>query len=185
MGRNFFLAGYRIFTRFPTERGERRGLRILRSLTDSRVMRLAGNRLTHYDYRRARVRLTETDDSLRVEVQTREGDTDLDVTADLASAPAPLPPSSPFSTMEQALQYAGPLPWTFDYERQTHSIVQIKGERDRWSPSPVAVVVGKNTFLARPAFRGATLASVFHMRGIKYRWKPGILTPLEAGNAQA
>src|SRR3712207_2113829 len=49
LGRDFFLAGYRIFVRL---RGAEslRGLYILRSETDRRTMALFGNLLTHYNY---------------------------------------------------------------------------------------------------------------------------------------
>src|SRR5436190_7657676 len=48
-GQRFFLSGYRIFTRYRTAEGRvLRGLRILRSDTDSALMKYAGNALTHY-----------------------------------------------------------------------------------------------------------------------------------------
>ncbi|MFD0033576.1 hypothetical protein ACWGDS_30995 [Streptomyces sp. NPDC055059] len=47
LGRDFLLTGYRVFTRFPTPGGRiMRGLRILRSDTDTRFMQLGGNLLT-------------------------------------------------------------------------------------------------------------------------------------------
>src|ERR1051326_4912025 len=46
-GLDFFLAGYRIFTRFTNAAGRtRRGLLILRSDTDRRLMAVAGNSTT-------------------------------------------------------------------------------------------------------------------------------------------
>ncbi|WP_081952323.1 DUF2071 domain-containing protein [Kitasatospora phosalacinea] len=54
-GTDQVLTGYRIFTRFPTPQGRTmRGLKILRSDTDSRVMALGGNLLTRYHHRLAR-----------------------------------------------------------------------------------------------------------------------------------
>ena len=55
LGRDFFLSGYRIFTRFvrpgqPTLRG----LRILRSDTDRALMASFGNIFTHYHLSRRR-----------------------------------------------------------------------------------------------------------------------------------
>src|SRR5262245_62871074 len=47
LGRDFFLAGYRVFVRHRDAAGRtRRGLRILRSDTNRRMMRLFGNLLT-------------------------------------------------------------------------------------------------------------------------------------------
>ena len=50
LGRDFFLSGYRIFTTFHTPTGRTlRGLRILRSDTNRRLMACSGNLLTHYN----------------------------------------------------------------------------------------------------------------------------------------
>ena len=67
--------------------------------------------------------------------------------ADTANRPAPLPESSPFPDLKTARRFAGPLPFTFDYEPQTHSIVKIEGVHENWDPQPVAVEVSKATFL--------------------------------------
>src|SRR5207248_8766053 len=51
LGQSFFLAGYRIFVRFKPPCGNTlRGLYILRSDTNRRLMAAAGNLLTHYQY---------------------------------------------------------------------------------------------------------------------------------------
>ena len=176
LGQRFFLSGYRIFARHRGPRGiERRGLRILRSDTDRRLMACAGNLLTHYNYRRAAVRVTATPDRLEVRTRTPGGAADLHVVADLGSRPAPLPAGSPFRSMAEAKRFAGPLPWTFDYEPETHALIQIKGERSTWRPEPVGVDVRENTFLAQPPFagRGAVLANAFYLHDLDYTWHKG------------
>lgn len=61
LGQNFFLAGYRIFTRLRDERGRRlRGLKILRSETNKASMVFSGNLMTHYNYRRVKVQTCES-----------------------------------------------------------------------------------------------------------------------------
>src|SRR5689334_8881523 len=51
LGRNFFLSGYRIFSRYTRNDGKvLRGLRIIRSDADSGLMVRFGNLLTHYRY---------------------------------------------------------------------------------------------------------------------------------------
>src|SRR5206468_2965667 len=58
-GRDFLLTGYRIFARYRTRAGRTlRGLRLLRSETDNRLMAFFRNRLTHYNYRVAEVGLS-------------------------------------------------------------------------------------------------------------------------------
>jgi hypothetical protein len=179
-GRPFFLVGHRVFARHRTAAGVvRRGMRILRSDTDRPLMKAVGNLLTHYRYRVARVRCVADAERLEMEVRTPRGEADLHVVAELARAPAPLPPGSPFADAVQARRYAGPLPWTFDYEPGTRSLIQIKGTRTTWEPHPVAVRVLDHGLLRRPPFAGvpAVLAQAFHVSGLDYRWERGIRTP--------
>jgi uncharacterized protein YqjF (DUF2071 family) len=72
LGRDFFLIGYRVFARFARPgKQSLRGLRILRSDTDSRAMVTLGNLFTHYGYRLARVQSVRDGSRLDVEVRTR------------------------------------------------------------------------------------------------------------------
>ena len=105
---------------------------------------------------------------------------DLEVVADLKSRPAPLPTGSPFRTLDDARRFAGPLPYTFDYERQTHSIVMIRATRAQWEPQPIAVEVRKATFLQRRPFSeaGPILANAFHVENVPYRWERGVVESL-------
>ncbi len=182
LGQDFFLSGYRIFARFTDHNGRtRRGLRILRSDTDRSLMKWAGNLLTHYNYCKASVRLRETTSSLEMQIGTG-GVADLEVAADLSRTEAGLPPGSPFATLQDARRFAGPLPYTFDYEKETHSIVIIKGVRASWKPRLVPVEVRRLTFVESPPFSEVdpVLASAFHVASIDYRWERGIREPLPA-----
>lgn len=182
LGQDFFLSGYRIFARYRDRAGHtRRGLRILRSDTDRRLMAWAGNLLTHYNYRLARVRLVESAGRLELTVDTG-GAADLELSADLAHEPLAPPSGSPFPDFAAARRFAGPLPWTFDYERETHSIVMIEGVRQHWEPRPVAVEVRRATFFELPPFAAArpVLANAFTLEGVDYRWERGIREPLAA-----
>jgi hypothetical protein len=179
-GRRFFLAGYRIFARFGLPGGRTiRGLRILRSDADRAGMVVAGNLLTHYNYHRCRVHITGCADRRRIAVQTidRSGDLDLSV---MPSSDPPLPPGSPFESWKEARRFAGPLPFTFDYEAETHAIIAIEATRHNWRPAPVSVDVGRVAFLEQPSFGGVTpiLAAAFEVSGIEYRWNRGRRYPL-------
>jgi hypothetical protein len=176
MGRSFFLSGYRIFTRLGGAASSRRGLRILRSDTDHTWMVRAGNLLTHYNYRLCRVAREEHGHAIRWTIQTPDAEADLDVTAELSGEPAPLPQGSPFATLAEARRFAGPLPYTFDYEAPTRSIIAIHALRQSWNPQPVAVQVRRNTFLDHEPFRRATpvLANAFHVRNVPYQWQRGV-----------
>lgn len=102
---------------------------------------------------------------------------DVHVTADLASRPAPLPPGSPFRTLDDARTFAGPLPYTFSYDRHTRKMVVIKALRQVWDPHPVRVDVKEATYLERAPFAGADvrLANAFWVKDVPYTWKRGEL----------
>jgi hypothetical protein len=175
LGQSFFLTGYRIFTTFNAGGRTLRGLYILRSDTNRRLMAAAGNLLTHYRYRVARVDAGRSAEQVHCRIQTPGGAADLEVTADLHTPAAP-PEGSPFATHAQARRFAGPLPHTFDEERETGSIIVIKATRRRWNPQPVHVEVKQAAFLERGPFAGTTprLASAFYVQDIDYRWNRGV-----------
>lgn len=180
LGRDFFLSGYRIFTRFVRPGGQTlRGLQILRSDTDRRAMVLLGNVFTHYGYRLAAVEIERGAGTLSVRVKTRAHEADLHVEADLAplAEEAALPPGSPFRSLEDARRFAGPLPYTFDHEAQTGKMVLVRGLRRAWGPRPVRVQVHEASFLAQPALlaAGPRLANAFFVEEIPYAWRPGVV----------
>jgi len=174
-GRDFFLAGYRVFTRFRAEDGRTlRGLRILRSDADRWSMVVGGNLLTHYNYRRCHADVEQRGDLLRVRVDTRDSAGALEVTANLNDAA--LPDGSPFESLREARRFAGPLPFTFDYEVESGTMVTIPATRTTWLPAPVAVDVRRLAFFDQPIFRGCrpVLAAAFHVADIDYRWGRGV-----------
>jgi hypothetical protein len=118
-------------------------------------MRLFGNLLTHYCYSRSQFRVQSTEQKYEVQVTTRDGQADLHVEADLSTQTVAVPAGSPVADLKEARKFAGPLPFTFDYEKQTHSIIRLEGVRQRWNPRPVSVIVHQNTFLEQNPFRGA------------------------------
>lgn len=180
-GGNFFLSGYRVFSRFRLRDGrEIRGLRILRSDADNRLMVWGGNLLTHYRYRKCTVECREIDNRLEISVTTPNAEADLFVRARTAAPASAPPPGSPFRDLHIARRYAGPLPFTFDYEPQSNQMVIIEGVRENWKPMPVEIETVRSTFLDRPPFDAAPLrlANAFLIRNIPYRWKRGIVAPL-------
>jgi uncharacterized protein YqjF (DUF2071 family) len=173
MGRDFFLSGYRIFTRLASGQSLR-GLRILRSQTDRRLMMWGGNLLTHYNYTLCETKVEDRGNEVRWTVQSPGGDADLDVIAHLAGETA-LPAGSPFLSRAEARRFAGPLPYTFDYESETGSIIAIRAERQEWNPQPVEVEVRRCTFFDREPFCRAApvLANAFYVHDVPYAWQRG------------
>jgi hypothetical protein len=90
-----------------------------------------------------------------------------------------LPPSSPFRSDRDARRFAGPLPWTFDHEPTTDSIVMIHGRRSTWRPTPVEVDVKACTFFDHEPFADSTpvLANAFHVHDVDYSWDRGVRQP--------
>ena len=182
-GADFFLTGYRVFTRYRRPSGQvLRGLRILRSDTDNEMMVRWGNRLTHYGYRKASVQYGVQDRVLEIKIRSLGAEADLHVRAQLGTEAAPLPQGSPFPTLQIARKFAGPLPFTFDYEQETHSIIRVQGVRDDWNPKQTEVEVLKNTFHEREPFSRApaVVASAFHLANVPYRWKRGVCVAVTA-----
>jgi uncharacterized protein YqjF (DUF2071 family) len=175
LGQDFFLAGYRIFTLFTPPGGKAmRGLRILRSDADRSGMVVGGNLLTHYNYHRCNASVDTASDRIHFSVRTADGLGALEVTADRSSDT--LPVGSPFWSVRDARRFAGPLLFTFDYERETDSIIAIRATRTHWQPAPVSVDVGRISFFAQPPFNRCTptLAAAFYVHDVDYRWERGV-----------
>jgi hypothetical protein len=79
-----------------------------------------------------------------------------------------------------ARRFAGPLPYTFDYEAETDSIIMVRGVREQWDPQPVTVDVRQCTYLDREPFRQErpVLANAFYLQNVPYRWERGVRVPL-------
>jgi hypothetical protein len=180
LGRDFFLAGFRVFVRMRDEEGRRmRGLKILRSETDRRSMVLTGNLLTHYQYRLAKVEHEECDGLIRVRTLSTDGLPSLDIEVDTCAVPAGPPAGSPFPDWRTARQFAGPMPFTFDDNGDGRFVV-IEGRRSEWTPRPVVVKRWKVAMFDEAPFSGNTpvLANAFMVEGVPYRWERGrLITP--------
>ncbi len=146
MGRDFFLSGYRIFTRLAGGTQSKRGLRILRSDTDHPWMVCAGNLLTHYNYHLCQATFEKHNHGIHWTIRTQRSEADLEVFARLSVEPPALPSGSPFGTLAEARRF-----------------------------QPVEVEVRQNTFLDHEPFRGAPpiLANAFHVRDVPYQWQRG------------
>jgi hypothetical protein len=148
-------------------------------------MAVSGNLLTHYNYRFARVEFRAEHERLSIRIQTPNAEADLALSTDLRDAASRLPAGSCFATERDARRFAGPLPYTFDYEPQTHSIIAIRGRRRNWRPRLVTADVLRMTYFDRPPFVGIqpNLVSAFYVADIPYRWDRGVRYALNAKSA--
>ena len=182
-GQDFFLAGYRVFTRLQEPTGRRlRGLRILRSATDKRSMVWSGNLMTGYNYTHVRVDVTERGSLLQVATTDHAGAVTLDVTLDTAPGDVTLPAGSPFTDWAAARRFAGPMPFTFSPETDDTMVV-VEGSRQHWEPRPVSVHSWRVAMFDELPFRDATpvMANAFIVEHVDYHWKRGRLVTIASG----
>ena len=172
MGNNFFLIGYRVFVTYTNKAGKRlRGLYILKSETNKKKMQFMGNIFTHYNY-------TTTDITIKKELKNTQitslnSNFKIDYNNNLNDVN--LPKNSPFSTYKEARRFAGPLPFTFTYNKEKNSILIIEGVRQNWKPSPIHINEYHFNFLKEVGFKNAVLANAFCIKNIPYYWKKGKL----------
>lgn len=170
MGNNFFLIGYRVFVRYTTNAGKNlRGLYILKSETDKKKMEFMGNIFTHYNYTTTDIQQTEQDKTKEITSIKSNFKLKLDKSEKNIS----LPEHSPFADWKEARRYAGPLPFTFTYNKETKEVLIIEGVRQNWTPNPVNVIEYDFEFLRTLKLQNPVLANAFVIRNIPYHWKKG------------
>lgn len=183
LGRDFFLAGYRVFTRLHDESGRRlRGLKILRSETDKRGMVWVGNLLTQYQYRHVKIAIQQSGQATRVETSLADGTPTLKLAFESPVGPVALPDRSPFPDWKTARRFAGPMPFTFS-NKDDGSFVVIEGTRQNWTPHPIRVEEWEvGLFNSSPLCEAEPiLANAFAVEDVPYRWEKGrIVRPGEA-----
>ena len=170
MGNDFFLIGYRVFVRYTNKAGKRlRGLYILKSETDKKKMELMGNLFTQYNY--TTTDITQIEQANTKEIVSRNSK--FKIILDKTEEEIALPPQSPFADWKEARRYAGPLPFTFTYNKETKEVLIIEGVRQNWTPNPVKVLDYHFDFLNSLKLESPVLANAFIIKNIPYYWKKG------------
>jgi uncharacterized protein YqjF (DUF2071 family) len=171
LGNNFFLIGYRVFVRYKNNAGKNlRGLYILKTETDKKLMEFLGNIFTHYNY-------TTTD----INQYKKDGITEINslksgfkvLIDNSENENISLPPGSPFSDWQAARRFSGPLPFTFTYNQEKKEVLIIEGVRENWKPTPVRVIDYKFLFIDNLKLTNVKLANAFIIKNIPYYWKKG------------
>ena len=164
------MIGYRVFVRYPSPSGKRlRGLYILRSETDKKLMAILGNLFTHYQYHTTDITQLETAGQLTITSRK----SDLRIVLAQPEAEVPLPPQSPFANWSEARRYAGPLPFTFSVDPGSPRILIVEGVRQHWVPQPLAVESCHVGFVNSLGLSQAVLANAFAVDNVPYYWKKG------------
>ena len=170
MGNNFFLIGCRIFVRYTTNEGKKlRGLYILKSETDKPLMALFGNIFTHYNYSTTDIDFSRNESQIKISSAKSK----LNIIVNISKTEVALPPNSPFNDWKEARRFAGPLPFTFTYNKEKKEVLIIEGVRENWTPKPVEVLENKVGFINQKQFDQAVLANAFIVENIPYHWKKG------------
>ena len=170
MGNDFILTGYRIFVQYVTHENKRlRGLYIIRSETDKPKMAFLGNIFTHYNYQSTDVAFSKDRNIIKVN-STKSS---LSIEASIGTDEVPLPDGSPFASWKEARRFAGPLPFTFTYDRNTKEVLIIEGVRQNWVPKPVQVLKQSIGFIRDLKLENILLANAFVVSNIPYYWKKG------------
>ena len=170
MGNDFFLIGYRVFVRYTNTAGKRlRGLYILKSETNKKKMEVLGNIFTHYNY--TTTDITQNNKGFCTEIKSVQSD--FNITLENTEEEIDLPEGSPFADWKEARRFAGPLPFTFTYNKEEKTVLIIEGIRENWKPAPVKVNSFHIHFLDTLQLKGAILANAFVIRNIPYMWKKG------------
>ena len=137
MGNDFFLIGYRVFVRYTTNAGKSlRGLYILKSETDKKKMEVMGNLFTHYNYTTTDIKQEEQKNIKEITSINSK----FKIKIDKSEEEIALPEHSPFADWKEARRFAGPLPFTFTYNKKTKQVLIIEGVRQNWIPNPVKVI---------------------------------------------
>lgn len=172
LGRNFTLIGYRVFVRYTTSSGQKlRGLYILKSETDSRFMKAMGNLLTEYNYTYTPLEVSQNTGS----IQLFSPHSGFSLKANINDEQPNLPAQSPFKDWREARRFAGPMPYTFTYKKQSNQVLSIKGVRTNWKPRPIEIDSYKAPFLSNLKIGEGVLASAFIVENIPYHWETGQL----------
>ncbi len=170
LGNNFTLTGYRIFVRYKTSYGKKlRGLFILKSETDKAKMALLGNIFTHYNYTSTDIKYLKSNSKIEIK-SLKSG---LSIEIDSEKIAPKLPENSPFNDWKEARRFAGPLPFTFTYNKDKKEVLIIEGVRENWIPKPIEIKTHESKFIDSFNFKSIVLANAFIISNIPYQWKKG------------
>lgn len=169
-GNDFFLIGYRIFVRYLTNAGKRlRGLYILKSETDKKKMEYLGNIFTHYNYQT--IDIQQTQEGIYRTIKSNKSKFQVAIVQD--GSIVQIPEHSPFHDWKDARKFAGPLPFTFSYDKVSQKVLIVEGIRQNWDPVPIKIATYSFGFFDQLNLKQPILANAFEIKDVAYYWKKG------------
>jgi hypothetical protein len=169
-GNNFILIGIRIFVKYININQKKlRGLFILKSQTNKKIMEYLGNCFTKYKYDTIDISLKNENDKFIIVSNKSK----INILAEIKNENIKLPIDSPFQSWSEARRFAGPLPFTFSFDEQKSEVLIVEGVRENWIPKPLQINHEKIGILEEFGFENIKLASSFIVSEIPYYWKKG------------
>jgi hypothetical protein len=171
LGNEFFLVGYRVFVRYTNAKGKRlRGLYIIESATNKKLMECLGNIFTQYAY--TTIDITHAYHSNEHRISSQKANFYVSYNT-ISHEKIDLPHNSPFQTWNEARRFAGPLPFSFHYEADSNEVLIVEGVREHWTPQPLSVVDYHFDYFNHLPLSKPILANAFIIQNIPYFWKKG------------
>jgi hypothetical protein len=132
-------------------------------------MEFFGNIFTHYNYTTTDIKQVEQQNTKEISSKNSKFKITIENTEEQIS----LPEYSPFADWKEARRFAGPLPFTFTYKKETKEVLIIEGVRQNWTPNPVKVIDYRFDFLSTLKLENPLLANAFIIKNIPYYWEKG------------
>ncbi len=174
MGMNFNLVGYRFLTTWKKSEGKTmRGLKIIMSQTNQKIMKIVGDKITQYKFNYNPITIKKED--CFVSIKGNGINIKLKIHED--SSQVPLPSTSIFENWQGARKFAGPLLYTFEINEDKKQLSITEGTRKNWTPKPIEVINCELDFLKQDSIAGLNpmLSAAFMVKEIPYSWKKAVI----------
>lgn len=170
LGMSFTLTGFRHMASYRRTNGKMiRGLKIIRSFTDKKIMVKSGAGLSEYQFQYNPVTVRTEGSQIKIE------GTGIKITAkESGGREIPLPDHSVFESWVYARKFAGPLLYTFEINKKEISITE--GSRHHWQPVPVEIIEAETPFFDEAPYDKLepVLSGAYLVKNIPYSWKKAV-----------
>ncbi len=171
MGMSFNLAGFRHMAKYQSQSGKiLRGLKIIRSVTNKKMMVSGGSELTQYKFQYDPLKIGLKNNIISVKGRR----IDIVVREKTGHADVQLPVGSVFGSWTQARKFGGPLLYTFEVDGNNVSITE--GSRKYWQPVPAEVMNDETDFFDHSPYNDLKplLSAAYVVKDIPYSWKRAV-----------
>jgi uncharacterized protein YqjF (DUF2071 family) len=171
--RLFGLDYNQVVYRAVVEHQGQRGFYYLRSDADSRLICLAGNWFSFFQFEQADISYRAQDEVRHFNLEAQNGDKNIFASYDLASKSEKMPAASCFATLEEGKSFLVEIFEAFGYDPLSERTYIIKVKRGPWD---IAVIEDRRAYypyMANSPFfppGSAELDSVFYVRDLPYFW---------------